>query len=44
MMERDPCCSIDKLYEECESGKTIGARLSREWREVHKGHKYEAGL
>jgi hypothetical protein len=43
-MERDPCWSIEKLYGECELGKMIGAGISREWREVHKGHKYEGGL
>ncbi len=38
MMEQDPCYSIEKLYVECESRflKTIGTKLSKEWREVDK--------
>jgi len=44
-MEQDPCCSIEKLYGECESWlrKTIGAGLSREWSKVDKRHIYEVG-
>jgi hypothetical protein len=43
-MERDPCCSIDKLYGECESWflETIGVELLKEWREVDKEELYEA--
>jgi hypothetical protein len=42
MMERDPCCSTNNLYGECESRflKTIGAKLSKEWREVDKEQLY----
>jgi hypothetical protein len=45
MMERDPCCSIDNLYGECESRflETIGVKLSKEWREVDMEQLYEAG-
>ncbi len=34
-----------QFYGEGESwlGETIGAKFSREWREVDKGHLYEAG-
>ncbi len=44
VMERDPCCSIDNLYGECESRflETIGAELSKEWKEVDKQQLYEA--
>jgi hypothetical protein len=37
-MEQDSCCSIDKLYGECESWflEMIGAGLSKEWKEVDK--------
>ncbi len=44
VMERDPCCSIDKLYGECESWflETIGVELLKEWREVDKEELYEA--
>jgi hypothetical protein len=42
-MEGDPCCSIDNLYGECESRflETIGAKLSKEWRDVDKKILYE---
>ncbi len=38
VMEQDSCCSIDKLYGECESWflEMIGAGLSKEWKEVDK--------
>jgi hypothetical protein len=44
-MERDPCCSIDNLDGERESQflETIGAELSKEWREVNKEQLYEDG-
>ncbi len=44
VMEQDPCCSIEKLYGECESWFwiTIGAELSKEWREVDKAQVYKA--
>jgi hypothetical protein len=44
MMEWDPYCSIEKLYGDYESqlGETIGAGFSRKWKEVDKGHLYEA--
>jgi hypothetical protein len=43
MMERDPSCSIDNLYEECESRflETIGAELSKEQRDVDNKKLYE---
>jgi hypothetical protein len=45
MMEWDPYCSIEKLYGECESQflETIGAKFSKEWREVDKRQLYEIG-
>jgi hypothetical protein len=38
VMERDPCCSIEKLYGECESWflEKINAKLSTGWRELDK--------
>ncbi len=38
VMEWNPCCSIENLYGECESRflETIGAKLSKEWRDVDK--------
>ncbi len=45
VMERDPCCSIEKLHGECQSCflETISAKLSKEWREVDKEQLYETG-
>jgi hypothetical protein len=45
VMERDPYCSIDNLYGECESRflEMIGAKLSKEWGEVDKEQLYEIG-
>jgi hypothetical protein len=42
MMERDPCCSIDNLYGECESRllKMIGAELSKEQKDVDEEKNY----
>jgi len=44
-MEQHPCCSIEKLYGECDSQflETIGVKLSKEWREVDKEQLYEVG-
>jgi hypothetical protein len=44
-MERDPGCSMDTLYEQCESRfwERIGAKLSGERRDVEKRKLYEAG-
>jgi hypothetical protein len=43
VMDWDPCCSIDNLYGECELRflETIGAKLSKEWRDVDKEIFYE---
>jgi hypothetical protein len=45
MMEWDLGCSMDNLYGECESRflEMIGAKLSKEWREVDKEQLYEVG-
>jgi hypothetical protein len=45
VMERDPCCLIEKLYGECESRflEMIGAECSKEWKEVHKEQLFEVG-
>ncbi len=45
VMEWDPCCSIEKLYGECESQllERIGAELSKGWKEVDKRQLYEVG-
>jgi hypothetical protein len=45
VMERNPCHSIDNLDGECESRflETIGAELSKEWKEVNKEQLYEVG-
>ncbi len=45
VMERDPGCSMDTLYEQCESRfwERIGAKLSGERRDVEKRKLYEAG-
>jgi len=44
-MERNPCCSIDNLYGECESRflEMIGVKLSREQKDVDKEKLYEVG-
>jgi len=44
MMEWDLGCSIDNLYEECESRflETIGAELSKERKDVDNKKLYEA--
>jgi len=44
MMERDPRCPMDNLYEQYESQflGTIGAELSREQRDVDKKNLDEA--
>ncbi len=44
VMEHDPSCLMDNLYEQCESRflGTIGAKLSRERRDVDNGKLYEA--
>jgi hypothetical protein len=44
MMEQNPCCSIDNLYDECESQflEMIGTVLSREWKDVDEEKLYEA--
>ncbi len=38
VMERDSCCSIEKLYGQCESQflETIGVELSKGWKVVDK--------
>jgi hypothetical protein len=43
MMERNPCCSIDNLYRECESRflEMIGVELSREQKDVDEKKLYE---
>jgi hypothetical protein len=45
VMERNPCCSIDNLYGECESRvlEMIGAKLSKEQKDVDKKKLYEVG-
>ncbi len=45
MMERNLCCSIDNLYNECESQflEMIGIVLSRERKDVDKEKLYEVG-
>jgi hypothetical protein len=45
VMEHDLSCSIDNLYEQCESQslKTIGAKLSKERRDVDNEKIYELG-
>jgi len=44
MMERDHGCSMDTLYEQCESWfwERIGVKLSGEQRKVEKKKLYEA--
>ncbi len=45
VMERNPCCSIDNLYGECESRflKMIGAKLSKERKDVDEKKLYKVG-
>jgi hypothetical protein len=45
VMERNPCCSIDNLYGECDSRflEMIGAKLSKEWKDVDEKKLYEVG-
>ncbi len=45
VMEQDCGCSINNLYEECESRflEMIGAKLSKERRDVDNEKLYEAG-
>jgi dolichyl-phosphate-mannose--protein O-mannosyl transferase len=45
VMEGDPACSMDNFYEQCESRflGTIGAKLSKEQRDVTNAKLYEAG-
>jgi hypothetical protein len=45
VMERDPCCSIDNLYGECESWflEMIGVEFLKEWKDVDKEKAYEVG-
>ncbi len=45
VMERDLGCSMDNFYEQCESQflGTIGAKLSKERRDVDNAKLYEAG-
>jgi hypothetical protein len=45
VIKRNPWCAIDNLDGECESQflETIGAELSKEWKEVNKEQLYEVG-
>jgi hypothetical protein len=45
VMERNPCCSIDNFYGECESRnlEMIGAKLSKEQKHVDERKLYEVG-
>jgi len=45
VMERDPSCSKDNIYEQCEVRfyMKIGAKISRERRKVERRKIYEAG-
>ncbi len=45
MMEPNPCCSFDNIYTECKSRllEMIGAKLSRERKDVDEKNLYEVG-
>ncbi len=45
MMEQKPCCSIDNLYDECESWflEISSIVVSREWEDEVKEGLYEVG-
>ncbi len=44
-MERDPNCSRDIHYEQCQAQfyERIGAEISEEWRKAERRKIYEAG-